>query len=69
MRAGRQSQWGRLGNSLINIGVIAGTTFADNFLGTLDGLIEMTGQLINNIQEDDPEVSWYDDLGRAFVEN
>ena len=41
LRASRQSWYDQIGNNLVNMGVIATTTFADSFIGTAAGLVNM----------------------------
>jgi len=49
------------------MGTIAGTTFADTFVGTAFGVGNMIYQGILN--DADPDANWYDNLVNAFVEN
>ena len=66
LRASNQPWYSQMGNNLVNMGVIATTTFADSFVGTAAGLVNM---VFNPYDDGETGMNWGERQLDKFVNN
>ena len=69
LRSGNQSAATVWGNGLFNMSVIAGTTFADSFVGSGMGIINMALEPFKKVDENRQKLSMAERMADAFVRN